>query len=153
MPGVLPNHVLKLMEPADRKALGKAGVTAEEAIAKAEARSERQSQRTFSNWLSLRELYFITPRSDKRSTIKPGHPDFTILAGGRVLFIEMKTPAGRLRYEQEQCIAELIAKGFPVVIARNELEAIRATRQFLGEENGTSCSIFSGHQNRSQNTF
>jgi hypothetical protein len=35
MSAILPNYLLKLMAPADRKALGKAGVTAEEAIAKA----------------------------------------------------------------------------------------------------------------------
>lgn len=138
---LLPENVLQKMSPEDRAMLGRAGMTAEEASAKSEARSERQSQRTFSSWLSLREIYFITPRSDKKSTIKPGHPDFTIFARGRVLFIEMKTSTGRLSDEQSQCVAELIAEGFTVVIARNALAAIVATRRFLGEENGTSKTI------------
>jgi VRR-NUC domain len=91
--------------------------------------------------LSLRGLYFVTPRSDKRSTIKPGHPDFSIFHAGKVLFVEMKTQTGRLSDEQEQCIAELTAKRFPVVIARNALEAIQATREFVGGENGTETTI------------
>lgn len=133
MSAILPDHVLKLMSDRDRAELGKAGWLASECLEKAEQRSERASQKTFASWLGLRGIYFIQARSDKRSTIRVGHPDFTIFARGRVLFVEMKSPTGRLSEEQQRCIAELTAEGFPVVIARNALEAILATRQFLAE--------------------
>jgi VRR-NUC domain len=129
---LLPDHVLEKMSPADRKALGKGGVTASEAIAKAEAKSERAAQKLFASWLSLRSIYFITARPDKRSTIRIGHCDFSIFHAGKVLFVEMKGPRGRLSEEQEQCIGELLDKGFRVALAYSAVEAIQVTREFFG---------------------
>lgn len=130
---LLPDHVLRLMSPGDRKELGKAGLLASECIEKAQARSERAEQKTFASWLGLRGLYYIQARTDKRSTIRVGHPDFSIFRAGRVLFVEMKGEGGRLSEEQEQCISELTSEGFQVVVAHSALEAILATRHFLGE--------------------
>jgi VRR-NUC domain len=129
---LLPNHVLVKMSPDDRKLLGKAGRTAAECIERAEARTERAAQKLFASWLSLRSIYFIQARADKRSTIRAGHCDFSIFHAGKVLFIEMKGPGGRLSPDQETCIAELIEKGFSVVVAHSAVEAIASTKQFIG---------------------
>jgi VRR-NUC domain len=120
------------MDPADRKLLRKAGLTAEECIERAQARTERAAQKLFASWLSLRSIYFIQARADKRSTIRVGHPDFSVFRDGKVLFIEMKGDGGQLSQEQEQRIGELLDQGFRVALAYSAIEAIQVTREFLG---------------------
>jgi VRR-NUC domain len=129
---LLPNRILEKMSPADRKELGKAGRTAAECIERAEARTERAAQKLFGSWLSLRSVYFIQARSDKRSTIRVGHPDFSIFHAGKVMFIEMKSPSGQLSQEQNECRLGLSRQGFTVAVARGAAEAIAVTKEFFG---------------------
>jgi hypothetical protein len=119
------------MSPADRLALGKAGWTADESLAKSEARTERAEQKIFSQWLNLNQVYYIQPRPDRKSGIKVGHPDFSIFRAGKALFIEMKAPGGRLSEEQKRCIGELVDQGFSVELAYSAGEAIIKTREFF----------------------
>jgi len=93
---------------------------------------ETDEQNQFRAWMRQMEIYEITPRSDKRSTIREGHPDHTLFHfGGRIQLIEMKSPAGRLSEEQEKRHAELAARGFEVCICRSFTEARTAAKRFL----------------------
>jgi VRR-NUC domain len=129
---ILPAHILEKMDPRDRAQLGRAGLTATECAERSAVKSERAEQRLFSSWLSLRGIYFVRPRDDKKSTIRTGHPDYSLFHSGKVLFVEMKVPGGRLSEEQNECMMQLRKAGFTVVTAYGAAEAIAKTRQFFG---------------------
>jgi VRR-NUC domain-containing protein len=93
---------------------------------------EKHEQDKFRAWLRMHEVYEITPRSDKRSTIKKGHPDHSLFHfQARVQFIEMKAPSGILSADQLERIAELKARGHDVQICYSAEDAIRAARKYL----------------------
>lgn len=112
----LPDKVLVCMSPADRKRLGKAGMTSDEAQAQIEARSERELQRQINNLLCLHDFIFNWSRSDKRTTCKLGWPDYTVFHGSKVLFMEIKFGKGKLSPEQTALHARLATQGFQVHI-------------------------------------
>lgn len=101
------------------------------------AKVEKTEQKLFSKWLKpLREqrlLYWINPRSDKPSTIEPGHPDYTIWIKGipQPVLIEMKAAGGELASEQELVIGELEALGQHVYVAWNHVQAINIVQFYL----------------------
>ena len=129
---ILPDHILEKMDPRDRAELGRAGLTATECAERAAVKSERAEQRLFSSWLSLRGIYFVRPRDDKKSTVRAGHPDYSLFHAGKVLFVEMKVPGGRLSEEQNECALKLTEAGFEVATTYGAAEAIAKTRQFFG---------------------
>jgi len=87
---LLPDNILRCMSPSDRSNLGKAGLTAEEACAKASTRAERQQHNILISWLRLHDLWFWHARTDRRSSSTLGTPDFLVIEGGRCLPIELK---------------------------------------------------------------
>src|SRR2546430_16460274 len=72
---LLPERYLRLMSPADRKAIGQS--TAEEALRKAEAKNERQLQSQIVQLLRLKGIEPLWHRTDKRSAATIGWPDIT----------------------------------------------------------------------------
>lgn len=100
--------------------------------------NEIKEQRVFSRLLSQRAIQFINPRSDQKSTIYPGHPDFTIfLPNGKTLMIEMKVPGGKLSPPQIGRIAALRSIGHQVEVAWSADEAWKiTTREY---ENALRC--------------
>lgn len=52
----------------------------------------------------------------------PGTPDLLAVKEGRVLWIEMKKPGGKLRWEQVEMIANLLNKGQEVAVISGILE-------------------------------
>ena len=128
----IPERVWRLMSPADQQAHGHDPAAA----AKALGRREINEQKIFNTWLNnrLRErkLYPINPRSDKATTIRVGHPDYTIfLPAGQMLLLEMKVAGGILSAEQIDCIERLIDLGYTVRIPADANEAITEVRKFL----------------------
>jgi hypothetical protein len=128
----IPERVWRLMSPADQQAHGHDPGAAGKAL----ARREINEQKIFNTWLNnrLRErkLYPLNPRSDKATTIRVGHPDYTIfLPSGQTLLLEMKVAGGVLRPEQIDCIERLIELGHPVRIPGSHDEAIAEVRKFL----------------------
>ena len=71
--------------------------------------------RPFAKWLDAEGILYVTPRSDRESTIAQGHPDFTLLAGGSALLIEFKVKDGKLSKEQKARIEALHATGCRVM--------------------------------------
>ncbi len=94
---VIPNNILEKMSATDRKSLGRvAGMTADEAITKANHVAEVKTHREIENWLRMRSILFIHSRTDRKSTIAAGWPDFTAMYDGRVACVEIKTLCGKL---------------------------------------------------------
>ena len=121
---LLPNHILERMAPADRMALGRAAMIAAEPTAKYAQRRERKEQTLFSAWLQLRGIPFVRCRTDKRSTIKVGFPDLTVLWDGRAACIEFRAPCGRLSDEQKAMSADLARAHIPLFLAYSCFEGI-----------------------------
>lgn len=72
------------------------------------------------------------PRGAKRQAIlvgmgvHRGFADLMVIAGGRVLFLELKAPKGRLRPEQEAFRDALLAQGFGWALVRSLDDALGA---------------------------
>lgn len=89
----------------------------------------------FIKWLKAEGIPYIRARDDRESTIAKGHPDFTLLAQGRVLLIEFKDKETRTSADQEKRTAELEATGCKVHVVRNltiAIELATAWRSTLG---------------------
>lgn len=60
-----------------------------------------------------------------------GLPDLMVLRGGRVVFIEVKTPSGRTSKVQDVVIAKIQRYGVPVCVARSPEEALEFVSDHL----------------------
>ena len=102
------------------------------------SRSELEEQKVYHNWLLKNNVYVINPQSNKKSTIRKGHPDYTLFAyPNRVMMIEMKAPGQKPRPEQQACIDQLRTMNFVVMVVYSALEAIEVTRVWLGQGEGS----------------
>ena len=70
---VVPDNIVRRMNPKDRKSLGLK--TSEEAIAVMQVRNELELQKQIVGYLRLRNIEVIWQRTDKRTTTKRGTPD------------------------------------------------------------------------------
>jgi hypothetical protein len=91
---------------------------------------ELKQQKILNNWfnqrLAERKLWPINPRSDKASTIRRGHPDYTVfLPRGQMLLMEMKVAGG------VTAIGILSELEHEVIIPASAYEAIRLVERFL----------------------
>jgi hypothetical protein len=104
---ILPDHVLRRLPPAERKPLGKAGLTTAEAGAIADRRAERVLQNEMEGILRQRNLFFVRSRMDKRTSTRRGLPDFIIiLHGERALLVEAKVHRGQVSADQAKVFAD-----------------------------------------------
>lgn len=131
---VLPDHVLRLMSPADRAKLGPAGTLASEAQERWQKREERKMHDELGAFLRLKQIPHIHARMDQKSTIRAGWPDFTCMLRdrfcipqhhARVVCVELKAVGGVLSQAQREVIAELERAGVPVLVATSSGEAIQ----------------------------
>lgn len=80
----------------------------------------------------------IQPRMRKRQLaegLKPGAPDlFLAVSNGTScgLFLEVKSPVGKVSTEQKLVHQRLTAQGYTVVIGRSLAELIAAVKNYLG---------------------
>jgi hypothetical protein len=81
---------------------------------------------------SANEVTEPGPRGAKRQAIlagmgvHPGFADLVVLCNGRVLFLELKAPKGRLRPEQETFRDAVLAQGFGWALVRSVDDALGA---------------------------
>ena len=99
-------------------------------------KSERKEQKLFNNWINRRvherRLYCINPRSDKETTIRVGHPDYSLwLPGGQSLLLEMKVADGIFSKHQLYCIGLLQDLGHKVRVPGSCDEAMSIVEPFL----------------------
>jgi hypothetical protein len=129
---LLPDRVLRLIDPADRKPMGKAGRTSAECEEKNSQESERKIHNQFIGWLRRNGFeHFYHSNPVKRSTIEEGLPDFGIPAQGRILLGEFKVKPNKLSPVQERVFAELRKGGNEVRVWYSYEEAVEATKQFF----------------------
>lgn len=126
---LLPSHFLEKMDPAERRKLGKAGMTAEEATEKQIAKSERDLQNQIASWLSLNNIWFTRSAMNKRTTNTVGTPDFLLAVNGRAIGLEVKFGAGKLRPEQENAITAMSKNGWCVAVVRSLPEVIEFIKE------------------------
>lgn len=120
---------LAMMDPKDRPP-GVAGKLASEIHAGAVAKAEKDLQKMISTELRRRRIYFINPPMHRRSTLPPGHPDFTILLPGAItIFWECKAVGGALRLDQIRMRDELRRLDFRWRLIRNFGEAVDHLRE------------------------
>lgn len=115
----LPNNILRRMAKEDRLALGKGGMTAEEALKRFEARSEKEVQGQIDSWLRLKGIWFARSRMDKRTTGRRGTPDFLFVARPESfnglpvpMAIEVKYTDGKPTWEQEATRIQMEQNGW-----------------------------------------
>jgi hypothetical protein len=131
-PASLTDRHRKLMDPADRQLLGRAGMTAEEAQAKYVRDTEREMHNKFAAYCHMHGILFEHENPAKRSTSRPGWPDFRCFYPvHHFLAVEFKVRPNVLMPEQEEIRAALEACGFRYVVAYSLVEAIHAAQQEL----------------------
>ena len=121
---ILPNHFLEKMDPAERRKLGKAGMTAAEALAKAEAKSEGDIQKQISNWLLLHSIAFYRAAMHKKTTGRVGWPDFTFAINGLACAVEVKFGNSDPKPAQKETMRAMKANGWRVAVVRSLQETI-----------------------------
>lgn len=123
---ILPNNVLKLMSPADRRLLGRAGLTTAEVEHIVLERTEKQLQEDMIKLLDQRGIFFNRSRMDKRTTCRVGMFDFTIfLPNEKYLAVEAKVAGGALSLFQRKVFTEFWEKTGRVVHIVMDLDSFR----------------------------
>lgn len=103
---VLPGSYLKCLTPEQRKEIGQ--MSAEEALAKAEIRNEKDLQKQVISYLRLKGIEVNVSRMDKRKTDAVGWPDlcFSVMREADdetyPCLWECKLGEGKLSVEQQQ---------------------------------------------------
>jgi hypothetical protein len=127
-----------LMEPADRKKLGKRGETFLQAEKRRVTRTERDIHYKFISFLKRHEIPYTHSSPIRKSSIKKGHPDFLVgLRDNRGFYAEFKIPPNNLTKEQKEQIAFLERNGNTVIVAEETspgaayTAAIRETGRFF----------------------
>lgn len=104
---ILNERILKLMSPADRAKLGKAGLLASEAEAKRVYKSEAELQGDIRQYLNLHEIEYINPPMNKKSGLPIGWPDFSLSYRGVAILIECKVEGEKPKPHQREMIEKL----------------------------------------------
>lgn len=130
---LLPPNITNKISADERKRLGV--VTQEESNNAIYLKVERKMHHQFASWLRIHErgpIPFIHAAPNKKSTIRKGWPDFTVLYGNKVCCIEFKTDDGVQSKDQVECCADLNRVGTPCYLCRSVDVAIEITRLVLG---------------------
>jgi hypothetical protein len=124
---ILPDKILRLLSPADRRSLGVAGLTADEALDAARIKSERDLQNLIESYLNLRGVVAIRSRMDKKTRTKKGTPDFMLALRGHAVALEAKLPGEELRAEQADMMRKMTDEinGWEWVTV-NSLDAVKS---------------------------
>ena len=126
---LLPSHALALVDPASRKHVK--GLTEQEAGERYAKRSETIERKQFEQWLKLNGLVWVGARTDKKSTIKVGWPDFSIFWDAKSLFGDFKSTGKTLTQDQEEVKEDLERSGFTVHVWYSADQAIRDAKKFF----------------------
>jgi hypothetical protein len=130
----IPENIRQCMPQEARKAMN--APTSEEVGERVAVKLEKELHDQFQQWCAVNDIDFIHARMDQRSTIRKGHPDFTLLRDGRGCCIEFKRPGGKLSDDQTKVIWRLKLHGVPVEVFDDIAEAITFARQHLGMNGG-----------------
>lgn len=130
---IVPDNILKLMAPKDRPK-GNAGKTRNECEQVYSHKLEKDEHRTFSQWLSLKEMPFIHAQNHKKSTIQIGWPDFTMFHNGHAICIEFKVKGNKPSEYQIRSMDKLRKNGIDCFVCETAVEAIDRIRLWMATE-------------------
>ncbi len=123
---VLPDNILRRMDPKDRASLGKAGVTAAEAVEKQLNQTEREVHKDIANYLRQHDVWFSHSRMDRKTTQALGVPDFVfcyVSVENMVALVptavEVKVGGRKLTSEQESARMLMLSNGWTYHIVAN----------------------------------
>ena len=111
LPSVVPEGFLQALPEHERRRLGKAGITAAQAIQTFQRGKEKELQKQVASYLDLNDIYFETDRMDKRTSGKVGRADFRICYHGQWLSAECKAEGCTLEPSQAFQAARLRRSG------------------------------------------
>lgn len=111
LPAVPSEGFLQALPEEERKRLGRAGITAAEAMATYKAGQEKELQKDVIRYLDYHQIYWNNDRMDKKTSGKPGRADFRICYKGRWVSAECKAETGTLSSAQAMDAARLRKSG------------------------------------------
>lgn len=135
-----PDHVKQCLPDQEKQALGKHGWTKEECEKAYEFETEKDLQDAVEAWINSQPTCHCSrSRMDKKTTTRPGTPDFFCSIDGLALYIECKRPGGKLSDTQEREIAHIRSRKGRVVVAQDlqtvqrEVRELQAQMRFVRE--------------------
>ena len=131
-PVILPDNILKRMSAADRKLMGKAGITADEAALKCVARSERDLQRIVIAWLRHRGYTVIVSAMHMATSNNVGTPDLLLAVKGRALAIECKMPGCSPTEDQLKMMQAMRLDGWVTIVIQHLEQVVSVIRDLEG---------------------
>jgi hypothetical protein len=121
-PAMLTEAQLRLIPEADRKPLGKLGLTKAEALRQETFKLERKIHDEFSGFCQRNQITIWHSNPVRKSSIRPGLPDFLCWKSGRAIAIEFKVAPNKLTTEQEIVFTELKANKNPAYVCEEDQE-------------------------------
>jgi hypothetical protein len=128
---LIPESLLKLMSPADRRQFGRAGWSMADVQERVDLRLERKEHNIVTAWCRRHEIPCVHSATHKRPTNNIGLPDFIILYANHALPGEMKIGRRKLSESQQRMVAELRAARTDVQIWPSATAAIQAIQAWL----------------------
>ena len=128
LPNVPSEGFLRALPDAERRRLGKAGITAAEAIQTFRRGQEKELQKQVASYLDLNEIYFENDRMDKKTSGKVGRADFRICYRGKWVSAECKAEGCTLEPTQAFQAARLRKSGGHFLLVFRLLDLIDAFR-------------------------
>jgi len=141
--GMIPTQrQIDLMDSKDRAHYPKQiRLTSSERRAKEDETRETQKHNDFIAFLHRHKRVFgyVHANPSKRSRIRPGWPDFTVICKvtlgqatkNAACLIEFKNPSGRLSKDQVNCFNELSNAGIDVFICTTHKDAIEQVLEYF----------------------
>jgi hypothetical protein len=134
LPAVLPEGFLQSLPEHERKRLGRAGITAAQAIQTYQRGKENELQKQVASYLDLNQIYFETDRMDKKTSGKVGRADFRICYRGHWLSAECKAEGGVLDPAQAFEAARLRKSGGRFTVVFRLLDLIDEFRNIEADD-------------------
>lgn len=128
LPGVLSEGLLQALPAAERKRLGRAGITRAEAQAKYAADREKDLKRDVVNDLNRRGAWIFDQPMSKKTRGRPGVPDIIVCYRGYFLAVELKAAGETLRADQAREAVEIRKARGRFVLAYSVNDVIEAIR-------------------------
>lgn len=136
---VLPNNLLKRVDPALRATWGTAGMTAEEAEAAFVAKNEADLQTLIQTMLQRNGVYVVRQRMDKKSNVKVGCPDLLFSVNGQPVAWEVKMPRKKARPEQVDALTCMARNGWLTAVVTSYDQALSLFKQLSPQTVLTPC--------------
>jgi hypothetical protein len=127
---LLPENIRRCMPKEERKELKI--LTDDEAQARVNRGEELKLHAQFESWCRRNGVVYVHSRTDRKSTIAKGHPDFTLLWGGKGCLVEFKAENGSLSPEQIEKLPEIGRANVPVLVTSSYQAAVSFAMVNLG---------------------